>query len=277
MNIQTIKKTAFKIFLDGNFIATKPFLKNDNLHFVREKIKSKIKHAFQFLDQDGKSTVDVGDEDDLLLEDIINDNIINIIKSTNSGINIFFKDKNICVVDCSEECKLNEVRNLIKNQIHDDFIFLDQGENNVEIDDEKDMDAKSIMINDSMKIQISNSSNDSPPANLSLDSSNKSNKQKYENNILKKNEEDFYEFEIIEQLHNNTDHPLSLLKYPCFQSNTKGQSVFEYFYDSFDPGDLENAYLVLFCGKTGDGKTTAINAFFYFIKGIKNEDNKRFI
>ena len=35
--------------------------------------------------------------------------------------------------------------------------------------------------------------------------------------------------------------------------------------------------IVLFCGKTGDGKTTAINAFFNIIKGIRNEDNYRFI
>ena len=40
--------------------------------------------------------------------------------------------------------------------------------------------------------------------------------------------------------------------------------------------DLD-AYVILFCGKTGDGKWTAINAFFNIIKGIELEDNYRFI
>ena len=38
-----------------------------------------------------------------------------------------------------------------------------------------------------------------------------------------------------------------------------------------------DAYVILFCGKTGDGKSTAINAFFNIIKGIELEDNYRFI
>ena len=35
--------------------------------------------------------------------------------------------------------------------------------------------------------------------------------------------------------------------------------------------------IVLICGKIGEGKTTAINAFFNIIKGITLEDNYRFI
>ena len=34
---------------------------------------------------------------------------------------------------------------------------------------------------------------------------------------------------------------------------------------------------MIFIGKTGDGKSTAINALFNIIKGIKLEDNHRFI
>ena len=37
------------------------------------------------------------------------------------------------------------------------------------------------------------------------------------------------------------------------------------------------AYILLFVGKTGDGKSTAINSFFNIIKGIKIEDKYRFI
>ena len=53
--------------------------------------------------------------------------------------------------------------------------------------------------------------------------------------------------------------------------------VYQYFYDQFDGVDFQNAYVVLFCGKIFEGKTTAINAFFNVIKGIKLEDNYRFI
>ena len=38
-----------------------------------------------------------------------------------------------------------------------------------------------------------------------------------------------------------------------------------------------DSYVVFFCGKTGDGKSIAINAFFNIIKGIKLNDNYRFI
>ena len=34
---------------------------------------------------------------------------------------------------------------------------------------------------------------------------------------------------------------------------------------------------MLFCGKIGDGKTSAINAFFNKVKGIQLKDNDRFI
>ena len=37
------------------------------------------------------------------------------------------------------------------------------------------------------------------------------------------------------------------------------------------------AYVILFCGKTGDGKTTAINAFYNLVKGVEFKDNYRFI
>ena len=53
--------------------------------------------------------------------------------------------------------------------------------------------------------------------------------------------------------------------------------IYQYFYDDFNKKDYENAHIMLFIGKTGDGKSTAINALFNIIKGIKLEDNHRFI
>jgi Tfp pilus assembly pilus retraction ATPase PilT len=64
-------------------------------------------------------------------------------------------------------------------------------------------------------------------------------------------------------------------------SKEKGVSsqklVFQYFFDDYNPEDYNKAYVILFCGKTGDGKTTAINAFFNIIKGVTIKDNYRFI
>ena len=40
---------------------------------------------------------------------------------------------------------------------------------------------------------------------------------------------------------------------------------------------IKNAKIILFRGKTAEGKTTAINAFFKIIKGIKQGDKYRYI
>jgi hypothetical protein len=40
--------------------------------------------------------------------------------------------------------------------------------------------------------------------------------------------------------------------------------------------EIQNAYIILFAGKTGSGKTTAINAFVNIVKGIKLGDPKRY-
>ena len=53
--------------------------------------------------------------------------------------------------------------------------------------------------------------------------------------------------------------------------------MYQYFFDEFDYLEMPKAIVILFCGKTGDGKTTAINAFFNIVKGINLEDDHRFI
>lgn len=53
--------------------------------------------------------------------------------------------------------------------------------------------------------------------------------------------------------------------------------MYQYFFDKFGGNDYKEAKIILFVGKTGDGKTTAINAFFNIVKGVTLDDNFRFI
>ena len=53
--------------------------------------------------------------------------------------------------------------------------------------------------------------------------------------------------------------------------------IFQYYIDKFELDEEKNCKIILFIGKTGDGKTTAINAFINIIKGIKLEDKYRLV
>ena len=68
-----------------------------------------------------------------------------------------------------------------------------------------------------------------------------------------------------------------LYKYNLMSNENSYKNITNHYYDNFDKNDIEKAFIILFIGKTGDGKTTAINALFNIIKGIKYEDKHRFI
>ena len=55
----------------------------------------------------------------------------------------------------------------------------------------------------------------------------------------------------------------------------KSNQTYQYNYDHLSEFEKRDAKIVLFVGRTGDGKQTAINAFFNLIKGVKLEDNYR--
>ena len=67
-----MSKTVVKIILDEKPIGTKPFLNSDTLTLLRQKLKDKIKDFYIFLDQD-ENPIDIGDENDMTLEDVIKD------------------------------------------------------------------------------------------------------------------------------------------------------------------------------------------------------------
>ena len=53
--------------------------------------------------------------------------------------------------------------------------------------------------------------------------------------------------------------------------------IYQHFYDQLDKDDYDNAYVILFAGGLGFGKSTSINALFNIIKDIQLEDEKRLI
>ena len=89
---------------------------------------------------------------------------------------------------------------------------------------------------------------------------------------IKKEEILFSNYEIITSYDN-----LTIYMYPKVERTSPIEFVYHYFYDQLDINDYQNAFVVLFCGKIGEGKTTAINEFFNIIKGIDLNDNYRFI
>lgn len=66
-------------------------------------------------------------------------------------------------------------------------------------------------------------------------------------------------------------------KYNIISQEIPYNSIIKYYCDDFNKEDFDRAYIILFIGKTGDGKTTAINALFNILKGVKVNDKFRFI
>ena len=252
----SISKLECKINLDGKAIFSKPLVLNEYVDAIRNLIKDRISSSFIFLDQDGNA-IDKSDENGFKLEDIVKEKVIklksegsnsnNPSETQGSNINVFEGNKKLCSVNCNNSMKLDQTRKAINNNIKDDFIFLDSEGNAIDKSDEKDFSIEDILINDVIKLKIKG-------------------KKKDKKNI------DFSKFKIIKKRND-----LTIYLYSELERVSNHPLVFQYFYDKFEGVDFQNAYVVLFCGKTGDGKTTAINGFFNIIKGITIEDDYRFI
>ena len=204
----------------------------------------------------------------------ISQNKIIKIKSENdngsSAVNIILNGEKICSINCSMSDDLKSVRDYLKESIKNDYIFLDQDECPVTKEDEEEYKVEDILISDSIKLKA----DDSPAATPFNESNSDINqeKPKQKNKVKRKIKFNFSEYEVIEKRED-----LITYKYSNKERVSKQKLVYQYFYDDFNPEDYNDAYVILFCGKTGDGKTTAINAFFNIIKGITLHDNFRFI
>ena len=257
-----MKKQITKIVLNGKSLGTKPLMLDDTLNIVREKIKDRIKIPYLFLDKDGNN-IKNEDENKFKLEDISKEKNIKI-KEDDSQITIVLDDSNFCFQKLIPSQKLDEMRKIFTNNINDEFVFLDQEEFEIMKDDESEYEVKDILNDKKIKLKSQKSSISMPK---------EESKNNIKSKIVKKGRTiDLSKYEIIEK-----KQDLTIYKYSNVERQSDHKLVYQYFYDKYNPRDYQDAYVVLFCGKTGDGKTTAINAFFNIIKGITLEDNFRFI
>ena len=254
--------------MELNIVASKPLIESDNLKSIRNSIKGKIDKDYIFLDQEG-NIVEQSDENDYKLEDILNGKLIKIKsigEDKDSGIKVFMNDEQICSLKIKNDENLAKARVLLKNKITEDFIFLDAEENKVDKNDEKDYQVEDILNNEVIKLK---SDSDNPPPTPANNSKKIKKKETFKK---EKKKIDFSNYTKIEEYDD-----LTIYKYSNVEKQKMHDLVYKYNYDIFEPNDYDNAYVILFCGKTGDGKTTAINAFFNIIKGVKLEDNYRFV
>lgn len=306
-----------KLDLDEKRIGSKPLSPEDCLTLVRKKIINKVKkESYNFLDMNGKKIEEDQEKLYKLKDIIVNDNIIKLESAkeqTNLRIILNNTQEYFSIFDKNE--KLNELRNSIKNIINQNFCFLDEDENEIEIEDELYYTIKDILnkkSNDLIKI-VSSSFKDAPPVELNKPNNKqtpeaskqveeKSTDLEYykfydptptKNNYICLNKiSNIISFEKEQEINKIVKKILDFNKYEFYgykkdlkiykYSKLEAQKPFElvhlHYYDKFIMEyDEENAYVILFCGKTGDGKTTAINALFNIIKGIKMEDKSRFI
>lgn len=259
-----MKKQVTKIELNGNSLGTKPLLSDDTLDLIREKIKDRVNLPYFFLDKEGNE-VKNEEENNFKLKDISNKNVIKI-KEDDSQIKVFLDNSIFCFLKITPSQNLDEARNYLKDKIKDDFIFLDIDGIDVMKIDESDYEINDIIKDKSIKLKKCQKVTVTAP-------NEESQKVIIKSRINKNGKKvDFSKYEILEQ-----KEGLTIYKYSNVPRQTGHQLVYQYYYDQYEPGDDHDAYIVLFCGKTGDGKTTAINAFFNIIKGVELEDNYRFI
>ena len=311
------EKIIIKIDLDNKRIGTKPLILGDYLNNVRDKIKNKVKVLFSFLDKNGKIVKKENEAFFRLSNIIYDNNIIKLKCESLSEIKILVNNSQELTIRASKEEKLINIRKILVSKCYQNFNFLDEDGNDIDKEDENDYKISDIINNDEIKISSETFKDAPPAFGVDNYDDKKSNEtpfaekptnnkiqllkfnetvnkafnnlitfhhignekhqivvQNIENkNLKKKKEFDFSKFENYKKLNGITYY-----KYSKLNSQKPIDSVYLNYYDKYDMEfDEEIAYVLLFCGKTGDGKTTAINSLFNIIKGVKKEDKYRFI
>ena len=267
-----MSKITVKFELNGKNICTKKLIPTDTLESIRQQQKEKIGDSI-FLDAEG-SPIDKSDEKEFKLSEVLNGNILKLKNDnvvSNEGITIFLNGKQFCMINISPEESLEKLRNVLSSKIKEDFSFLDDDGNPIEKNEEKDFSIKEELKEGIIKIK-SNTISITPIQTINKEetSSEKINEQ-HQNNQNKVNY-DLSNYDVLEK-----KDGLTYYLYSKQQAQKPHKLVVQYFFDKYGPNDYKDAKIILFVGKTGDGKTTAINSFFNIIKGITLYDNYRFI
>lgn len=271
------KKISVKIELNNEILCSKKFELNENLDSIREKLKSKIGNS-KFLEK-GENPIEFEDEKDFSLEEVIKDNklILKNEEQNDSGVKIMVNNQVIAHKNCTLEENLQNLRNLLLNDIKSEFTFLDKEGIQIDVEDEKEFTIKELLSNGCIKIK----SNLSPAPILNTSTTLKSSNSlssieqssiSRTSTIQEKIQFDFSKYEVIKK-----EEDVTFYRYSNVKAKSNHELVYNYFYDKFESNDYRKAYIVLFVGKTGDGKSTGINAFFNVIKGIQLSDDFRFI
>ena len=181
-------------------------------------------------------------------------------------------------IKCTKPFELNQtlesIREKIKEKIGDAF-FLDKEGKIIDREDEKDWTLEEILL-DSKIIKLKSSEAGGSKKELNNNNSNPIINENKESNNSKNTKKIKVQFDLSKYEEIEKKDDLVIYRYSKVERQSDHKLVYQYFYDDFDINDYKLAYIILFVGKTGDGKSTAINAFFYIIKGIKLEDKYRF-
>ena len=257
-----------EVELNGENVYSIPSKLDDNLILIREKLKANFGDVF-FLDLDGNQ-VDKEDENELTLKDILLDsNKIKIqskeIKeNSENNIEIVLNGENVSSKNYDKSQNLSDLRKLLENEIKDNFLFLDEDENEIAKDDEEGFKLEDIIKNNTIKLKSTsnNESNENIKVNIDLSKCEE---------LERKDDLIIYKYPI---------NDIETINIPNPDKNSEEKEIpliFKYNCDEFDINDEKLAYVIIFIGKTGDGKSNAINALFNIIKGIKLEDKYRII
>ena len=193
-------------------------------------------------------------------------------------IKVEFNGKLICSKYFNLEDNLLAIRERLNDKINGKFIFLDKEKNYLDNDDEEDFTLKDIIDEEFIKLETpkNNPINESKENNnLNVETCEKNSAPTPINKEKEKAIQKITDFSLFEIIRQRKD--LTIYKYSNKERKSNHELVYQYFYDELDAKDLDEAFVVLFCGKTGDGKSTAINAFFNIVKGIELKDSYRFI
>ena len=171
---------------------------------------------------------------------------------------------------------LKSIREKIKEKIGEAF-FLHKEGYVIDKEDENEYNLEDILLDSKIIKLKSRETNESNKKELNNNNSNPIINENKESNNIKNTKKIKIQFDLSKYEEIDKKEDLVIYRYSKVERQSDHKLVYQYFYDKFDINDYKVAYIILFVGKTGDGKSTAINAFFNIIKGIQLEDNFRFI